>query len=275
MTDIEESDEKSRSRGGLFSRLREALGGREEPEELVAPENGLGLLRVDDVMIPTADVVAIPVDITEQELVQTFRESGLTRLPLYEDTLDKAVGFIHLKDFALTYGFNSTIDEMDLKSISRPLLFVPPSMKAAILLQKMQKARSHMALVIDEYGAVDGLVTLEDLIEELVGEIEDEHDEEEVALWHEEKPGVWLSQSIADLDELTEAVGRELATPDEHEDVDTLGGLVVMLAGHVPAKGETVESDEGVRFEVVEASPRRIRKIRIHLPQPAESGEAA
>jgi magnesium and cobalt transporter len=146
-------------------------------------------------------------------------------------------------------------------------------MRAAVLLQKMQKQRSHMALVIDEYGSVDGLVTLEDLIEELVGEIEDEHDEEEAALWHEEKPSVWMAQAIADLHELSAAIGVKLATAENEEDVETLGGLVAMLAGRVPAKGEVFVNDEGVSFEVVDASPRRVRRLRIRVPDPLPETE--
>jgi len=273
MTDTDENDDKSRSLGGLFSRLRVALGGKEQSEEPMTPDNGLGKLRVDDVMIPTAEVIAVPVDVSRDELVQTFRESGLTRLPIYRDTLDQPLGFIHLKDFALTYGFGATSEQPDLQALMRPLLFVPPSMRAAVLLQKMQKQRSHMALVIDEYGSVDGLVTLEDLIEELVGEIEDEHDEEEAALWHEEKPGVWMAQAIADLDEFSEAIGVKLATAENEEDVETLGGLVAMLAGRVPPRGEVFVNDEGVSFEVVDASPRRIRRLRIRLPDPKPETE--
>jgi magnesium and cobalt transporter len=267
MTDTDETDEKSRSRGGLFSRLRDALSGKDEPDSQIEPEQHLRNLRVEDVMIPTAEVVAVPESTTRDELVEVFRSSGLTRLPVYRDTLDHPLGFVHLKDFALTCGFTSTPQPLDLGALIRPLLFIPPTMRAANLLQRMQKERSHIALVIDEYGAVDGLVTLEDLIEELVGEIEDEHDEEEDALWHEEKPGVWLAQAIAELDDLSEAIGVKLRTAPDEQDVDTLGGLVAMLAGRVPAKGEVIESPDGLSFEVMDADQRRIKRLRIRLPE--------
>jgi magnesium and cobalt transporter len=271
MTDTDDTDEKSRSRGGLFSRLRSALSGKEEPDSQIDPEERLRLLRVEDVMIPTAEVVSVPDTITRDELVHVFRDSGLTRLPVFRDTLDHPLGFVHLKDFALTCGFTNQDRPMDLAALIRPLLFVPPSMRAANLLQRMQKERSHIALVIDEYGAVDGLVTLEDLIEELVGEIEDEHDEEEDALWHEEKPGVWMAQAIAELDDLSEAIGVPLRTPPDEEDVETLGGLVAMMAGRVPVKGEVITSPDGLVFEVIDADRRQIKRLRIRLPEPVAS----
>lgn len=272
MTDSDESDEKGRSRGGLFSRLVGALSGKDDAEEQRShPEQVLRELRVEDVMIPTAEVVSVPITISRDDLVKVFRDSGLTRLPVFKDTLDQPQGFVHLKDFALTYGFDLDAGPLDLKALLRPLLFVPPSMRAETLLQRMRKERSHIALVIDEYGAVDGLVTLEDLIEELVGEIEDEHDEEEDALWHEERPGVWLVQGLAELDELGEALGLKLATPEDEENVSTLSGLVAILAGRVPAAGEVITSPEGLRFEVVKGDTRRIETLRISLPESVAS----
>ena len=145
---------------------------------------------VEDVAVPKADIVSVPVTITKDELVRVFRDSGMTRLPVFQGTLDSPVGLAHLKDFALKHGFNGSSARFSLKKLLRPLLYVPPSMPIGVLLQKMQSERRHMALVIDEYGGVDGLVTIEDLIEQVVGEIEDEHDVDEGQLLDEEAPGL-------------------------------------------------------------------------------------
>lgn len=229
-------------------------------------------MRVEDVAVPKADIQSVPSTITKTELVQLFRDSGLTRLPVYENTLDTPVGFVHLKDFALRHGFNGdNAKDFDIARVLRPLLFVPPSMSIGVLLTKMQAERRHMALVIDEYGGVDGLVTIEDLIEQVIGEIEDEHDVEEADLFVEEKPGCYLALAKTPLDEFEAAVGRSLSHHEEvdPEEIDTLGGLVFMLAGHVPARGEVVESPDGVEFEVVDADPRRIKRLRVFLPSPS------
>jgi magnesium and cobalt transporter len=145
-------------------------------------------------------------------------------------------------------------------------------MPTGVLLQKMQKERVHMALVIDEYGGVDGLVTIEDLIETVIGEIEDEHDEDEGALWKEEKPGVILAQSTAPLEELEAALGLRLRTEEEDEEIDTIGGLVFLRTGRVPARGEVVAHESGIEIEVVDADPRRVKRVR--LRQPAQSTAA-
>ncbi|MGB5560002.1 MAG: hemolysin family protein [Paracoccaceae bacterium] len=223
-------------------------------------------MRLDDVAIPTAEIVAVPVDIKKDELVEVFRNSGLTRLPVYNGTLDTPIGLVHLKDFALKHGFNGKGARFSLKDMVRPLLFAPPSMPIGILLQKMQTERMHMALVIDEYGGVDGLVTIEDLIEQVVGEIEDEHDTAEGQYWTLEKPGVYLVQSKAPLEDFETEIGIKLTGHDEDEEVDTLGGLVFVLMGRVPARGEVVQHPSGIEIEVVEADPRRIKRLRVRLP---------
>ncbi len=225
-------------------------------------------MRVEDVALPKADIVAIPTSITKAELVQVFRDSGLTRLPVYDGTLDTPVGFVHLKDFALRHGFNGPGNGFDVTKELRPLMFVPPSMTIGVLLTKMQAERRHMALVIDEYGGVDGLATIEDLIEQVIGEIEDEHDIEEAELFVEEKPGCYLALAKTPLMDFEAAIGRSLTHhPDvDREEIGTLGGLVFMLCGHVPARGEVVEAPDGVEFEVVDADPRRIKRLRVLLP---------
>ncbi|MBU2994546.1 hemolysin family protein [Octadecabacter sp. 1_MG-2023] len=268
----------SKSKRGFFSRIVEALSPSDTPED-ITPVTGysppleargmmnLRSMRVEDVMIPKADIVAVPVTINRDDLVQVFRDSGLTRLPVFDGTLDTPIGFVNLKDFALTHGFNGRSKAFNLRDLARTLLFVPPSMPLGVLLQKMQAERIHMALVIDEYGGSDGLVTIEDLIEQVVGEIEDEHDADEDTLWVLEKPGVFMVEAKAPLDEFESEIGMPLTEHEEidEEEIDTLGGLVFMLAGHVPARGEVIVHPEGPEFEVVEADPRRIKRLRVRL----------
>lgn len=223
-------------------------------------------MRVDDVAIPKAEIVAVPTDIKKEDLVEVFRESGMTRLPVYKGTLDTPVGLVHLKDFALTHGFNGKGERFNLRKMLRPLIFAPPSMPIGVLLQKMQTERMHMALVIDEYGGVDGLVTLEDLVEQVIGEIEDEHDIDEDVFWTQSAPGVFIAQAKAPLDEFEAAIGLRLTEEEEEEEIDTLGGLVFLLSGRVPARGEVIPHESGAEFEIVDADPRRIKRIRVRLP---------
>lgn len=228
----------------------------------------LGRVRVRDAAIPKADIVAVPETFTKDQLVTVFRETGFTRLPVFNGTLDTPLGMIHLKDFALQHGFNGNGGEaFSLTGMLRPLLYVPPSMSLGVLLQKMQTERRHMALVIDEYGGVDGLLTIEDLIEQVVGEIEDEHDTEEDQFWTTEKPGQYLVLSKTPLDEFEEEIGLSLTDSEEidEEEIDTLGGLVFVLCGRVPARGEIVPHPDGHEIVVVDADPRRIKRLRVRL----------
>ncbi len=232
------------------------------------PLLGLGNLRnlrVDDVAIPKVEIVAVPIDAGKDDLVEVFRSHGFSRVPVYKGTLDHPQGLLLLKDLALTHGFGAS-GRFLLRKLLRPILFVPPSMPAATLLQKMQRDRVHMALVIDEYGGVDGLVTIEDLIEVVIGEIEDEHDEEEGALWKEERAGVFVVQANAPLEEFEAAVGRSLRAGEEDKEIETLGGLIFLRTGRVPVRGEVVTDDSGVEFEVLDADPRKIKKVRVRLP---------
>ncbi|CUH54064.1 hemolysin family protein [Shimia marina] len=273
--------QNSSSNGWLGRLFGKAETETEEAPRTVAPSApapqahgmvNLRRMRVEDVAVPKADIVSVAHTITKTELVQVFRESGLTRLPVYENTLDTPVGFVHLKDFALRHGFNGTGNgDFDVTRVLRPLLFVPPSMTIGVLLTKMQTERRHMALVIDEYGGVDGLVTIEDLIEQVIGDIEDEHDAEEADLFVEEKPGCYLALAKTPLEDFEAAIGRSLSHHEEvdREEIETLGGLVFMLSGHVPARGEVVESPDGVEFEVVDADPRRIKRLRVFVPSGA------
>ena len=227
-------------------------------------------LRVDDVSVPRADIVAIGRDATLDEVVAVFQESTLSRLPVYSETLDQPLGLVHLKDLALKYGFGAPAETSTSAGLLRPLLYAPPSMPIGVLLQKMQAARIHMALVIDEYGGVDGLVTIEDLLEQIVGDIADEHDEDEsAALEPARRPASTWRQARMDLEAFEEAAGVRLAPPELAEEVDTLGGLVIRLAGRVPARGEVVVHPDGHEFEVLDADARRIKRLRVRLSAPA------
>lgn len=278
-TEITQTSER-----GFFGRIVEALSPSDSLTDetpitgYAPPTEARGMInlrskRVEDVMIPKADIVAVPVTISRDDLVQVFRESGLTRLPVFDGTLDTPIGFVNLKDFALTHGFNGDSKTFALRDLARELLFVPPSMPLGVLLQKMQTDRTHMALVIDEYGGTDGLLTIEDLLEQVVGDIEDEHDTEVDALWTIEKPGVYLAESKTPLADFEAEIGTSLTEHHEidEEEIDSLGGLVFMLAGHVPARGEVIQHPEGLEFEVVEADPRRIKRLRVRVAGPANA----
>ena len=279
----EEDEENSR---GFFGRLFEVLGGDGDAEdsaghapEVLSDTSGRGSLanltrmRVEDVMIPKVEVVAVPTDIRKDDLVEVFRDSGLSRLPVYKGTLDSPVGMVHLKDFALKHGFNGSGERFALSKMLRPLLYAPPSMPCGVLLQKMQTDRMHMALVIDEYGGVDGLVTIEDLIEQVIGEIEDEHDIAEGNFWQHEAAGIYLAQSRTPIDAFQDEIGQQLVEAEDEEEIDTLGGLVFMLAGRVPARGEVVKHPDGPDFEVVDADPRRIKRLRVRTNAAKQAAE--
>ena len=267
------------SSGGFFQRIIGALSpsdiGETGHTDLPSPDantaRGMINLRrmaVEDVAIPKSDIVAVPITISKSELVQVFRDSGLTRLPVYQDTLDTPVGMAHLKDFALLHGFNGSGGTFSLKNMLRPLLFVPPSMPIGILLAKMQTERRHLALVIDEYGGVDGLVTIENLIEQVIGEIEDEHDIAEGDLWSREDSGNYVAQAKTSLEDFEAEIGFSLTDADnvDEEEIDTLGGLVFMLSGRVPVRGEVIKHPSGVEFEVLDADLRRVKRLRVCMP---------
>ena len=224
-------------------------------------------LRVEDVMTPRADIVAVSADAPLEDVIANFERGTLSRIPVYRETLDDPMGFVHLKDLALAYGVGCGRPgrEFRLADHVRPMLFVPPSMRIAPLLQRMQASRVHMALVIDEFGGVDGLLTIEDLVEQIVGDIDDEHDEEELALWREEHPGIYLVNGRADIEEFEEHLGLKLQPEDWDEDADTMGGLVFGLAHRVPTRGEVIFHPDGHEFEVVDADPRRIKRLRLTL----------
>ncbi len=279
---LEDGDIKKRGVLGRFfgsfgtTPEQASLNGNGTPHNFPQPAmpglRNLRTMRVEDVAIPKSDITAAAVSLSKDDLWEVFRETGLTRLPVYDGTLDTPLGNVNMKDFALAYGFQEDDASFDLRGMLRPLLYVPPSMPLHVLLQKMQQERIHMALVIDEYGGTDGLVTIEDLIEQVVGAIEDEHDVEEAAQWVEEKPGVYLALAKTSLDDFEKELGKPLTDHAEidEEEIDTLGGLVFLLSGHVPARGEIVQHPNGLEFEVLDADPRRIKRLRVRLPHAAK-----
>ncbi|MBN9263740.1 MAG: HlyC/CorC family transporter [Hyphomicrobium sp.] len=257
-----------------------------------------GTAKVEDVMVPRADITAIDESATLAELLHLFDTSGVSRIPLFHETLDDPRGVIHIKDLMayLTRGglpaprptttpaedaAGAALPPIDLAKVDlsvtiasaqlrRRVLYVPPSMPAVNLLVRMQATHVHMALVVDEYGGTDGLVTIEDLIEQVVGEIEDEHDVAEAANIVEDPKQGLIAQARTPIEELEAHLGVKLLKNGEEEDIDTLGGLVFTLVGRVPALGEIVRHESGIEFEVIDADPRRVKKVRILRPGPSD-----
>ncbi|MCK0198019.1 hemolysin family protein [Ancylobacter sp. 6x-1] len=319
-------------RSGLFDRLRGLLGGwrssgslRSELAEVLSSDEDFAAdltvtersmlknilelreLRVGDVMVPRADIVAVQKEISLGELLAVFAKAGHSRLVVFDDTLDDPVGMVHIRDLvahltqraligrpalqaedvpardALATGIeapaNPTFNPkaLDLSTalsaskLIRRLLFVPPSMPSIELLASMQASRIHLALVIDEYGGTDGIVSMEDLVEEIVGDIEDEHDEDDVPLIARQSDGTFIADARANLEDVAELVDPAFALGEEAEEVDTLGGLLVTLAGRVPVRGEIVAAPGGFEIEVLDADPRRVKRLRI---MPARTGGA-
>jgi magnesium and cobalt transporter len=238
----------------------------------------LGELKVHDVMVPRAEIIAVDQSIGLSALLKTFREAQHSRLPIFRETLDDPTGLIHVKDVmglleASAEGAYCLSPHAKITTLRRPILFAPPSMRAMDLLLKMQASHTHLALVIDEYGGTDGLVSIEDIIEEIVGDIADEHDDDAVAL----KPDGdgFIADARLDLDDFKTQTGHDLATLDDEQDIDSLGGLVTSLLGRVPLRGEIVAHPDGTEFQVLDADPRRVRRLRIRLPSPpmADAGK--
>ena len=235
-----------------------------------------GELRVADVMAPRAEIIAVDESIGMAELLKLFREAQHSRLPVFRETLDEPTGLIHVKDViglleVQPDGAYCLWPNAKISSLLRPLLFAPPSMRALDLLLKMQKSHTHLALVIDEYGGTDGLVSIEDLIEQIVGDIADEHDDDTAVL----KPDGdgFIADARMDLDDFKAETGHSFLVKDDEEepDIDSLGGLVVSLLGRVPQRGEIISHPDGSEFQVLEADPRRVRKLRLTLPKPLKS----
>ena len=214
-----------------------------------------------DVMVPRADIVSVEIGSGLADLVSTMRQFGHSRFPVYRGTLDDVVGLVHIKDVLPMARRGGSFE---LGSITRPVLFVAPSMRVLDLLLEMRQSRVHMALVIDEFGGIDGLITIEDLVEEIVGEITDEHDVEEGPKLTSRPDGTILADARATIEEFEERVGPVLSDEEREEDIDTLGGLVFSLAGRVPTRGELlVHRPSGISFEILQADPRRVKRLRV------------
>jgi len=217
-----------------------------------------------DVAVPRADIMSVPTTIGFEALITAFAEAGHSRLPVFEGSLDTVVGMIHVKDvFAVQVG--DAEPPSDIRQLMRIPLFVPESMGVLDLLARMRAQRVHLAIVVDEFGGTEGLVTIEDVVEEIVGEIEDEHDEELPGLLIPLEDGVWEADARAELDDVAEAVDARLGTVEQ--DVETLGGLAFVLAGYIPQPGEILEHPSGWKLEVTEGDTRRVTRLRLHAPE--------
>ena len=260
------------------------------PEERTMIKNILALRgrRIEDVMVPRGDIVAVQQDISIGELVKVFEKAGHSRLVAYNDTLDDPTGMVHIRDLIAFMTVQATVSAakpakrkklrpsgLDLGAIDlslplsstnivREMLFVPPSMPALDLLEKMQATRIHLALVVDEYGGTDGLASIEDIVEQIVGEIEDEHDEDELPAVVRQFDGSFVADARASLDNVSAVVGTEFNVGDAAEEVDTIGGYLMAQVGRLPLRGELVRGPEGFEIEVLDSDPRRIKKVRIH-----------
>lgn len=240
-------------------------------EELTLFRNVLSVrdVTVDDVMVPRADVKAVDVETTIAEVAKVMGASGHSRLPVYRDKLDEVVGMVHIKDLLACWEGDQ---QTSISKIVRKPLFVAPSMPVLELLLQMRVQRLHMALVVDEFGGIDGLVTIEDLVEEIIGEIEDEHDETTGPGLVRKGAGIIDVDARLEIEDFEAEAGAFLTADERNEDIETMGGLVFYLAGRVPGRGEVIGHESGIEFEILEADPRRIRRLRASQ-LPVQAGE--
>ncbi len=261
----------------LVQEAAEAANLPGQPPELDRQERALiaNVLRLrgitaDDVMVPRADIVAMRADVTLDQAVALLRREGHSRLPVYRDQLDDVAGMIHIKD---VFAYVGRPDAFKLESILRKPLLVAPQVPVLDLLLQMRQARVHLALVVDEYGGIDGLVTIEDLVETIVGDISDEHDEVAGPMVIERGDGALDIDALLPVEEFEARVGPVLTEDEREADIDTVGGLVFTLAGRVPARGEVLSHPSGWEFRVLEADARRLRRLRVRRsPTPAQAG---
>ena len=232
-----------------------------------------GERQAGDIGVPRSDMVVFDVDAGFPALVALFREAGHSRMPVFRGDRDHIIGMAHIKDIyaLIAETFDDAVSsqrfaDLPVEPLLRPVLFVPASMRIVDLLARMRAGRTHMAMIVDEYGGTDGLVTIEDLVEEIVGDIEDEHDEAEAALILSINDRLWEADARLPLDDMELALGTRFADDEIGDEVDTLGGMVFMLAGRVPALEETVAHPNGWRFEVIDGDPRMVRRLRLHPP---------
>jgi magnesium and cobalt transporter len=295
-SDIGSSEPSSRKPGGVRGLLRALLGRNGEsqlrdsfeeileqhddretpidPDEraLIGNILNVGELTAYDVMVPRADIASIPIDTDLDTLVTIMSRQPHSRYPVHDDSLDDVQGMVHIKD--VLAATKEPADRFSVRGVMRDVLFVSPTMRVLDLLLQMRLSRLHMALVVDEYGGIDGLVTIEDLVEEIVGEIEDEHDVDHGPKIERKPDGSWIADARLDIKDLEERLGPILDAAEREEDIDTLGGLVFTLAGRVPVRGEVIaHPPSNLEFEVLEADPRKIRRVRLR-PRPVVPASA-
>ncbi len=227
-------------------------------------------MSADDVMIPRADIIAMPVDVTLDQALDQIRREGHSRLPVYREQLDEIVGMVHIKDL---FSYVGRPDAFSLEALLRRPLMVAPQIPVLDLLLQMRQARIHLALVVDEYGGIDGLLTIEDLVEEIVGDIADEHDEVEGPMIVERPDGALDLDARLSIEDFETRLGQTLTEDEREADIDTVGGLVFTLAGRVPTRGEVISHPSGLEFRILDADARRIRRLRAR--RPAQAAEAA
>jgi CBS domain containing-hemolysin-like protein len=263
----------------LREEIEEAIDEAEESEgshpvagDLTPPERQMmrnllhfGEQTAGDICVTRGDIMAVASGVSFDVLVRAFADAGHSRLPVYRVNLDEVIGMVHIKDV-----FLASVDperDRSLEALMREPLFVPESMGVIEILARMRSGRVHLAIVVDEFGGTEGLVTIEDVVEEIVGEIEDEHDDAEAAMLTRLDDGAWEADARIELDDLAKAVDERLTW--EEDEVDTLGGLMFLLAGHIPAKGECLTHPSGWKLEAVDSDPRRIIRVRLHAPDGA------
>uniref|UniRef100_UPI0035ADA914 hemolysin family protein n=1 Tax=Sphingomonas sp. TaxID=28214 RepID=UPI0035ADA914 len=225
-----------------------------------------------DVMVPRADIVAMPENLSLDEAIKVIQREGHSRYPIYRESLDDIAGMVHIKDVFAAVGREGSFD---LTSVIRRPLFVVPSIPVLDLLLQMRQARIHMALVVDEYGGIDGLITIEDLVETITGDISDEHDEIQAQQITDRPDGALELDARTPIEAFEQRLGQVLTDEERAADIDTVGGLVFTLAGRVPTKGELVSHPSGLEFRILESDPRRIRRLRVRRPGSQASRAAA
>ncbi len=263
-------DSEPTLRGQIEEAIEEAEDSRPVAGDLSPPERQMlrnllqfGDQTAGDIAVTRGDIIAVPSDISFEELVKAFADAGHSRLPVYGESLDEVVGMIHIKDVFIA-DFDASKDR-SISALMREPLFVPESMGVIEILARMRSQRVHLAIVVDEFGGTEGLVTIEDVVEEIVGEIEDEHDEAEGGMLTMLDDGLWEADARVELEELAETVDPRLSS--EEDEVDTLGGLVFLLAGHIPQRGECVTHPSGWKLEAIDSDPRKIIRVRLHAPE--------
>ena len=294
MTELSVDERQKKGLRGLFrflkrrsseAALREAIEEFIEESETTDADQGstgessllLNILKLGektayDVMTPRVDIRAAAEDVEFRGLIQLLREHGHSRVPIYRNDLDEIIGIVHIKD-VLPYVFEP--ENFQLQKIMRAPMFVAPSIRVLDLLLQMRLSRAHIALVVDEFGGIDGLVTIEDLVEEVIGEIEDEHDVVRGPSLVQRPDGTWLADARTKIEEFEQRVGPVLTEDERAHDIDTLGGLVMSLTDRVPSRGELVTHASGIAFEVIDADPRRIKRLRVRNAKPVAAAERA